>query len=297
MRSPRRSVDARVIHVTSRATLAAMGLSAPFAYYVAEVPSSSLSMRASAYAVNGALIGRATLPGGVSDAPGGWFSVPGRGCDPPRLAATPPRLVHTRPPAAARKQLAVLRRPQRPSDLLPRFHGQTALLTLFASTIEVDAVRRLGPVPGGGTLYLVPLTMRPFVHPVGPGCLRTLTPDARLFERRRAAQERAFTRGLRFAELVFRNGPRGPSAGGGAGGRLDDILHHPLRAASFGNVVYDLVPDRVARVALTFADGTRRTVAAHDNYWAVSVPVHGRPPRLTGIAWLAADGTVIRRAR
>ncbi|HEY4280858.1 MAG TPA: hypothetical protein VGM91_21765 [Conexibacter sp.] len=291
VRRPALTTRARVIHVSDPRTLAAMGLSKPFAYYVAELAGPFFAMRAAAYDAHGALLQRIGLPENFTDTPGGGFSVPGRGCDPTAAETARTRLVHTLPPLAVRNVISPLRRPQRQSDLPPRSFVSGSS---FEKTIEVDAIRRLGAVPGGGSLYLIPSTLRQSTGP-GPGCLRTLTPSGRAFQARRAALIRHNTSGLRFSTMVL--DAEGKGGGGGGGMDIDDIRTDALSYAALNHLAFGLLPDGVAHVDLRFAHGIRRSLDTPGNYWATRVPTGAGSTRLLSATWRAADGHVIRRAR
>ncbi len=276
VRRPALSRQAQIVRVTDPRMLAAMGLRRPFAYYLAQVAGPDFDMHATAYDAHGHALQRITVPDGISDTPGGSFSVPGRGCDPPNLDLLRPRLVSTLPPPAIRDRLAALRRPQRASDLLPLRLVKHGLFAALYATVETDAIRRLGPVPGGRSLYLIPATYR--LPPQRPaGCLQTLSPRGRAQQARiRALEERA-SAGLHVTGLIL--GPDG-DGGGGPSFDLARIRAGKPDYGTLGHLVVGLVPDGVADVDLRFAHGIARHLATPANYWATTVPTNAGQTRL-----------------
>lgn len=291
-RHVRRTVTARLVQVRDPRVLAAMGLRQPFAYYVAELTGPEIvQARVVAYDAGGRELGRASVPNRMPVTPGGDFEVPGRGCDPQNLNGLRARYVHTLPPADVRSRLAALRRPQRAGDLPPGQDLRTGLLGVITASIQVDAIRRLGPTADGERLYLIPRTGRPLRMGPAAGCLRTLTPQGRRFEARGQAQARRTMGAYSVSTTIV-----GPKHGGGSGPSFDLGRWRAGRMTSalVGHEVVGLVPDGVARVELLHG-GLRRSAAVRDNTWSVRLSTSGGYPQPAVEIWRDAHGRVLRR--
>ena len=282
---------ARVIQVRDRQLLSAMGLHAPFAYYIAELRGPFFGMRADAYDANGNILSRAGIPNDMTDAAGGNFIVPGQGCGEQPRASVPPRFVSTPPPTRVRALLGVVRRPSRLADRLPDAFQRSLASWPDTVAVELDAIRRLQTAADGSVLYLVPTIGRARPGPAAD-CLRTLTPAEHALEARAIARARAAQTGFRLGLVAL--------VAHGAGGTPN--FHLPLTTSArganvFGHLVFGLVPDGVAVVDLRFADGTRRTATVHANSWSVLVPTNAGQTRLTAQTWRDARGRPIPAAQ
>ena len=293
VRTPRIVGRTQLVRVEDPRLLAAMGLTRPFAYYVAELPGSLFDVHGEALDAAGRVRAHIAIPDDMTDTPGGGFAVRGRGCETPSAAQPAPRMVSTLPPSSIRAQLAPLRRAQRPGDRLP-----ASLANLFKTdpefaSVEVGAIRRPGLAADGSRIYLVPTVGRA-APPIAAGCLRTLTPRGRVIEARRHRIA------ARFATRLSVRGYLAGRNGAGAGGPSFDPAR--IRAGKptyslWGHDVLGIVPDDVSSVELRFADGTRRTAVPHQNVWSVLVPTNAGRTRLDLEIWRDRSGRTIRRAR
>lgn len=291
-----RYARARVIHVREPRLLAALGRRAPFAYWLAELAPPFQGMLAEARDAHGTLLGRAGIPQSMGDTSGA-IPFTGDDCRPRGFdAVTPARVVSTLPPPAIRRQIAALRRPQRPSDLPPRWFVDSMVRGALHATVQRDAIRLLRRAPGGDRLYLVPTTERAPDMTPSPGCLRTLSPHQREREAMLERRARAWARRLHLT--VYALGP-GRSGGTVAGFDLDAYRRGRALVGSQGQRLAGMAPDGVARVELRFRDGTRRVVPVVGNVWLSGRPVPGAtaPERPRAVLWLTADGSVLRRLR
>lgn len=298
LRSP--AVPARIVRVREPRLLAALGERRPFAWYLAELRGPFHGMRAEARDAHGELLGRVGVSHGMSDTSTAIQFHSGM-CD--RSDARPegrPRIVSDLVPAAVRSRVAALRRPQRPSDLPPRWFMRSLRGTAMHATVQLDAIRLMRRAPDGTGYYLVPTTRHavPLVPP--PGCLRTLTPRQR--EREAMLQRR-------FDAITSR-----PSIGlyaidrrsGGSAGSFDlDAYRRGLAYyASHSRRLIGMAPDGVARVALRFPGGERRAGRVVGNVWIVHAPPETRShmprymaERPLAVLWLDGQGRVVRRLR
>jgi hypothetical protein len=93
-----------------------------------------------------------------------------------------------------------------------------------------------------------------------------------------------------------------PDPGGDGGGyacnTLDEIKQG-LLPSSIGPFVYGVVPDRVSRVEIRFADGTSSQAVVQDNFYAVrtSQTDKQRPPVIDAVQWLGAKGEMMKEIR
>ncbi|HET6448003.1 MAG TPA: hypothetical protein VFG31_02750 [Conexibacter sp.] len=286
---------ARVIHVRERRLLAALGLRRSFAYWLAELDGSFQGMRVAARDARGDLLGRAGVPYQMNDTSRG-IQFRSRMCGGRGFAgAVPTRAVSTLPPPAVRARIAALRRPQRASDLPPRWFVDSQLRGPFHATIEVDAIRLLRRAPNGDGLYLVPTTeLVPDMTP-SPGCLRTLSPHQR--EREAMLQRRARALARRLHLTVYALGRRG--GGTAAGFDLDAYRRGRALYGSIGRQLTGMAPDGVARVELRLRDGSRRVVPVVGNVWTARLDGPWLRPsnRPRAIIWLDGQGNVLRRLR
>jgi hypothetical protein len=287
-----RRTPARVIHVRDPRLLAAMGLRRPFAYWLAELSAPFGGMLAEARGAHGALLGRAGVPQAMDDT-SGWIRFDHRMCDVRGYdVIAPGHAVATLPPRALRDRIAALRRPQRPSDLPPRWFMDGVLRMPFHATVQVDAIRLLRTAQPGERLYLVPTTERvPDLTP-SADCLRTLTPRQR--EREAALQRRMRAAAGRVRLTVYGVGP-GRTGGTAAGFDLGAYRRGRALAGSRGRQLAGMAPDGVARVVLVMRDGSRHVAPVVGNVWLATVDGATASPR--AVLWLDADGRVVRRLR
>jgi len=280
---------ARVIHVRAPRLLAALGRRRPFAYWIAELNAPFDGMLASARSEDGSLLGRAGIPQAMNGTSIG-ISFQRRACY-GHIDLGTTRVVSTMPPQAVRDRIAALRRPQRASDLPPRWFLDGLLRTPLHATVEVDAIRLLRRTPHGDPVYLLPTTERvPDMTPP-PGCLRTLTPRQREREATIERRARAYAKRVHLATYVL--GRRG--GGGGGGFDLDAYRHGHAVYGSLGRELIGMAPDGVARVELRFRNGTRQRVPVVGNVWIATAPHSSEIAR--AVLWLAGDGRVLRRLR
>ena len=286
-----RRTPARVIHVREPHLLAALGLRRPFAYWLAELAPPFQGMLAEARDAHGKPLGRIGVPYAMSDTSGGILfrghTCGGRGFD----GTTPTRAVATLPPPAVRDRIAALRRPQRASDLPPRWFMDSTLRAPLHATVQVDAIRLLRRAPNGDGLYLVPTTERaPDMRP-SPGCLRTLSPYQREREAKLERRAREYAERLHITVYALGRG------GGGTAAAFDPDAYRHGRAAygSLGRRLTGMAPDGVASVGLRFGDGTRQVVPVVGNVWIATAPHASERPR--AVLWRAADGHVVGRLR
>jgi hypothetical protein len=295
-RSP--AVPARVIHMRAPRLLAALRMRRPFAWYLAELRGPFHGMKAEARTAGGRLLGHVGIPYGMNDTSMGIRFHSGM-CDRSGERPAQTRAVSDLVPSAVRERVAALRRPQRPSDLPPRWFMASLRGSGPHASVQLDAIRLMRRGPDGTGYYLVPTT-RHEVRLVPPaGCLRTLTPPQRAREATLQRRIDAFAR--RPSIGLYAIGRRG----GGSAGSFDlDAYRRGLAYyASHSRRLIGMAPDGVASVALRFSGGERRVARVVGNVWIAQAPP-GRGPmarymaeRPRAVLWLDARGRVLRRLR
>jgi mono/diheme cytochrome c family protein len=202
-----------------------------------------------------------------------------------RLRQAHPRLLHTAPPAVLTSVLEVLRRPAGGEDRLPAGGS----LGAGYSTVWTDYVRFVATVPGQTRFFLIPGVFDLRLPAV---CVRSLTLSARRRYETEAREQRA---GSVTIEAF------------GSEGRLGAIPY-PAQAIEAGRallampgssdatlLVSGVVPDGVASVTLTPANGKTATVPAASNFFVTQAEASNQ--RSLVIRWHAADGSLIKTIR
>jgi hypothetical protein len=212
-----------------------------------------------------------------------------------RASHGPARSSHA-PPTSIRDQLGVLRRARRSFDRL----SGSALSIPPIQSVDARYVRRLDAHRAAPRLYLLPGVLRSRERLVPARCARDQSRESlrRLRQRNERVRRRHYAlcllalerrtgvcRQVRPVYHLFSPFNLLATGVGGHGGRLGGFLF------------YDLVPDVVARVEVTLANGQTKTTVPVENAWRLTdftrLPAgeNNFPPR--AVRWLAADGSEI----
>jgi hypothetical protein len=207
-----------------------------------------------------------------------------------------PQGATSRVPLAARglaARLAVLRRPQRPADVLPHWAvRETKSLTYSPRIVEglsrlVGAVN-LGP-DGRARVYVV--VQRPPHSPPHPN-----HPEPPFLNPRLGDQATIAFVG-RFRDEAAINGPAVAAGGETVAATGHGLTADPSQFSELWGAVASIVPDGVARVKWVFGGAGTRTPRlvvrprVRDNVAIGRVPVLGRT--LTAASWYGSDGQLI----
>jgi len=198
-----------------------------------------------------------------------------------------PRLLHTAPPVALTSILEVLRRPAGSADRLPA-RGTPGP---EYSVVWVDYVRFLAAGPGQTRFFLIPGI---FGLRLSAACVRSLPPSTR---RRYQTEAREQRTGSVTIEAVGSEGASGlgvfpDTAQAIEAGRA--LLAIPGESSST-MIVSGVVPDGVASVTATEADGKTVTAPVASNFFFAQMPRSKQQSLL--IEWHAADGSLSKTVR
>ncbi|MGO8907015.1 MAG: hypothetical protein ACLQMH_15550 [Solirubrobacteraceae bacterium] len=231
----------------------------------------------------------------------------------------------TRPPQERLLvELGALRRPAIPADRSP-----TAMLAVTRSgplsAVSVNQVRYVGVSPIGDPLYLVPYRSRVRILPPREGAPGQVPAPKRVYNGAAPTSAARARRGPTGAQeehiRSFLSQPGVCLIGVAAGTpEIDDCAtaseiadgvdyatvgayrSHPeapgeaeslASAHVVASVASGIVPDDVARVALTFHGSRALTLTVHNNYFAfLTGPGEGGVPAIT---WIAGSGRILRR--
>jgi hypothetical protein len=199
------------------------------------------------------------------------------------LGHTHSRLLRTAPPVALTSILGVLRRPASSADRLP----SGKILRAGYSVLWIDYVRFLATGPGQVRYFLIPGVRKP----LPAVCIRSLAPSQR---RRYEVRARAFRSGSVMLEALASDGLEAKSFTAHAieAGKALLVTVGPSRLT---RVVAGVVPDGVASVMITPANGKTAIVPVADNFLLARTLAGGL--RSLMVQWYAADGSLIRTIR
>jgi hypothetical protein len=231
-----------------------------------------------------------------------------------------PRLLHhVAPPQSFLSSLSVLRRPQTPADLQgsdTNGFGENELLKgdgivdvpgieipplATPSFIYADYIRKLGSV-GGEPEYVVPARVQT-VAPMSRRCLRRLSAKARRQQLKLERADRARGVVFLFGNSLFLLSIETYSELIGyppflvTGGEPPVIPGEPpvvkAPASPHPDVVYGIVPDGVASVALLSEDNPEITVQVTANFFVIEVPSSFHHGGAT-VVWRDASGRTLK---
>jgi hypothetical protein len=192
-----------------------------------------------------------------------------------------PSITAEAPPASALDHYAVLKRPETAKDRGALTQGALRLIGPGVTGVRTGYIRLLRDEHAGGAVVLIPVAgFR------GPFPTALTQPDE---------TQTAGVDGL----CLFVADPTG---GGASGCRsLDELLNGVGRLPQVaGSRMYGLVPDGVARVEVTLAEGPALSANVRNNLFVIDLSAQhfappARPARAREVRWLDSSGALIER--
>ena len=210
---------------------------------------------------------------GVADPPCSSYPAPG--------ALAP---ASTDVPASLAARYSLLSRPQRAVDRPSLAQIASAItgpgMSTSATGLIMSGTRFLGNAAAGGRIYLVP-AQHLLAFRLAP--LHCLPANQRALERRMLPRLRSEYRHTALCVVVLYQHGRGGSCAA-TSGNPGSLLF------ASGTPGFGLVPDGVSAVTVTYETSPPRTVAVHDNFFAVVAPTQTALP--CGVQWLDSTGNV-----